>query len=103
MADSIERGWTIVAMPAFCRQTCERSWRVISSIAERPRWTASTRAAISPERLIVTSTSEKVASEMTIAIVSVTRSSGSVMPSSRRARASITASTSRSCCHVPSA
>ena len=43
--------------------TCERNWRVIRSIATRPRWTPSVRALISPVRLIVTSTSANVASE----------------------------------------
>ena len=76
-ATSIERAVPIVARFA---QTCERSWRVIWSIAVRPVAVVSTRAPTSPERFITISISEKVASETIIAIAIVTSSSGSVKP-----------------------
>jgi len=67
-------------------QTWLRSCRVIVSIATRPRWLASTRPLISPERRMVNSISENVASETISAIEIATSISGSVMPSSSRRR-----------------
>ena len=86
MAASIERGGGHRRESLRSAQTCERSWRVIWSIAVRPRWTVSTRAPTSPERFITTSISENVASETIIAITIVTSSSGSVKPSWERRR-----------------
>ena len=81
------------------RQTCERTARVIVSIAMRPFWVASTRAWVSDVRRITWSSSANVASRITVAINSAVRSSGRVWPSARRSRAitGTSPSTSRWC------
>ena len=86
--------WLIAGVVGL-RQTVERIARVIVSIAWRPFCVASTRAWVSAVRFMTWSSSANVASRITVAIISAVRSSGSVCPSARRSRASI--STSRPC------
>ena len=68
MPASIERGSVLLAA-VLRTQACERSWRVIVSIALRPLWTASMRALTSPLWRIVVSTRPKPASVTTMPIV----------------------------------
>ena len=68
------------------RHTCERSERVIASIAWRPFCVDSTRAWVSAVRRMTCSTSANVAMRMIVDMKSAVRSSGRVWPSSRRRR-----------------
>ncbi len=64
------------------RQTCERSWRVISSIVRRPRWTASWRSETRAVLATVRSSSMKAAISTTMPITIAVSSSVSVKPDS---------------------
>jgi hypothetical protein len=78
-------------------QTCERSWRVINSMAWRPRWSASWRSAIWPDAVKERSSSMKAASSTTMPTDMATSSSMSVNPCSSEARLRAVTRTGRSC------
>ena len=78
-------------------QTCERSWRVTSSIVCLPRWSASWRSAICPDAVKERSSSMNAASRMTMPTDIATSISMRVKPRSSDARRRAVTRTGPSC------